>query len=152
MSVGQRGPAPLPDNVRTLRGDAAAKPSVRRVKAVPAIPSAPAWLPAEARAEWKRITPELHRMGILAKLDRAALALYCDAWDKFVRAAKVLEDETLVERDSHGPKKHPAWPIYSSAATTCSNMAKELLLTPSSRLRATLPEADAADATADIVD
>lgn len=139
--MGTRGPAPLPDNVRSLRGTLPAKPT-RRVKAVSAIPAAPAWLPAEAKAEWKRVTPELHRLGILAKLDRAALALYCDSWDKFVRAAKVLEDAELIERDSHGPKKHPGWTIYSSAASTCANLAKELLLTPSARLRSTLPEPD----------
>lgn len=84
--MGQRGPKPLPANVLALRGSqkylhkregesAAIQPEV-------AIPGCPPHLLKEARKEWRRITPELEMLGIVSRIDRTALALYCQeyAW------------------------------------------------------------------------
>jgi P27 family predicted phage terminase small subunit len=43
------------------------------------IPSIPKHLGQEARKEWKRIAPLLEDLGLISGLDRAALALYCQA-------------------------------------------------------------------------
>jgi len=43
------------------------------------IPSPPKHLGVEARKEWKRIAPLLEELGLISGLDRAALALYCQA-------------------------------------------------------------------------
>ncbi|MEY2689753.1 MAG: hypothetical protein RL375_3952, partial [Pseudomonadota bacterium] len=43
------------------------------------VPSAPRHLGKEARKEWARITPVLEELGLISGLDRAALALYCQA-------------------------------------------------------------------------
>jgi phage terminase small subunit len=48
------------------------------------IPGCPKHLMPEARKEWRRITPELEHLGLVSKIDRAALALYCQAWARWV--------------------------------------------------------------------
>lgn len=142
--MGTRGPIPQPDNVRALRGNPGGRPAPKRVTAKPGTPTAPAWLDTEAKAEWRRVVPELDRLGVLAKVDRAALATYCAAWSKFVQAEQLLQSDDLVaeRRAGNGPAKNPAWQIWREAATTVAALAKELFLTPSARLRSVKPEAD----------
>ena len=77
------GPKPLPGNVHQLRGNPSKKPIgdlLGDVQPEIEIPGCPSHLLKEARKEWKRITPELVKLGLIAKIDRAALALYCQAW------------------------------------------------------------------------
>lgn len=80
--MGQRGPKPLPANVHALRGNPGKRPlySSGDVEPEVQIPGCPKHLLPEARKEWKRITPELEVLGLVANIDRAALALYCQAW------------------------------------------------------------------------
>ncbi|MBC7599706.1 MAG: phage terminase small subunit P27 family [Polaromonas sp.] len=79
--TGSRGPLPKPAALRLLEGN----PGKRAlnlsegVNPQVEIPSAPKHLGPEARKEWKRITPLLEELGLISGLDRAALALYCQA-------------------------------------------------------------------------
>ena len=78
--MGARGPKPLPSNVHMLRGNPSKKPSHELLDGFQPqveIPDCPPHLLPEARKEWRRITPELERYGLISKIDRAALALYC---------------------------------------------------------------------------
>ncbi|KAB8167051.1 phage terminase small subunit P27 family [Streptomyces sp. 3MP-14] len=128
----------MPDNVRALRGGGPPPP---RVKAPAKAPSAPSWLDREAKAEWRRVVPELDRLGVLATIDRAVLATYCAAWSRFVQLEQLLQDEGLIQRDSRGDaRKHPAWQQWREAATVVATVGRELMLTPASRLRAVKPE------------
>lgn len=79
--VGTRGPLPKPAALKLLEGNPG-KRSLNLsdgVNPMHQIPSAPKHLGVEARKEWKRITPELLELGLITGLDRAALALYCQA-------------------------------------------------------------------------
>jgi len=92
--MGARGPKALPANVHLLRGNPSKKPIADLVdgfQPIVEIPDCPAHLMPEARKEWKRITPELERYGLISKLDRGALALYCQAWARWVWAEKQLK-------------------------------------------------------------
>ena len=122
--------------------------------AKPGAPSPPTWLDPEARAEWRRIVPDLDRLGVLAKVDRAALTTYCAAWSKFVAAERLLQSEDLVaeRRAGNGPAKHPAWQIWREATTTVATLAKELFITPNSRLRSVKSEGDDGDEGGGILD
>lgn len=79
--TGSRGPLPKPAALRALEGN----PGKRALNLAEGInpqveiPSAPKHLGPEARKEWKRITPFLEELGLISGLDRAALALYCQA-------------------------------------------------------------------------
>ena len=79
--TGTRGPLPKPDVLKALAGNPGKRALnlAEGVNPVHQIPSPPKHLGAEARKEWKRITPELFELGLLTGLDRAALALYCQA-------------------------------------------------------------------------
>lgn len=91
--MGQRGPKPLPANVHLLRGNPSKKPLgalFDEFRPEVEIPDAPSWMWPEAKKEWKRISAELQRYGLISKLDRAALVLYVQAWAKLVWAERQL--------------------------------------------------------------
>lgn len=91
--MGSRGPRPLPANVHILRGNASKKPAASLMdefRPEVEIPDFPVWIWPEAKKEWKRLTGELERYGLVSKLDRAALVLYCQAWAKMVWAERQL--------------------------------------------------------------
>jgi len=94
------GPTPLPSNVHSLRGNPSKKPLHELLddfQPQVEIPSCPPHLWAEAKKEWKRITPLLQRYGLVSKIDRAALALYCQTWARWVWAEQML---TRAQRDA----------------------------------------------------
>lgn len=100
--MGRPGPKPLPANVHHLRGNPSKKPLgaiLDEFRPEVEIPDFPSWIWPEAKKEWKRISGELEKYGLISKLDRAALSLYCQAWAKMVwaerqltRAMKAAED------------------------------------------------------------
>jgi P27 family predicted phage terminase small subunit len=101
---GERGPKPMPPNLRLLNGNAgkkrlgslldeAVRPDVE-------IPECPPHLDGEARAEWELITPHLYKLGLIARIDRAALTIYCEYWSDFVWARKRINE--LENTDPHG--------------------------------------------------
>lgn len=75
------------------------------------IPGCPRHLLPEARKEWRRITPELERYGLISKLDRAALALYCQAWARWVWAEDQLRraQELAQAGESDAQSKGEVW-------------------------------------------
>ena len=87
--MGARGPKPLPANVHLLKGNPSKLAFAELADSVdPAIevPGVPRHLWPEARKEWRRISQELVTNRLVSKLDRAALALYCQWWAKWVWA------------------------------------------------------------------
>lgn len=91
--MGKPGRKPLPSNVHVLRGNPSKKPLVALLDEFQPeveLPSFPSWIWPEAKKEWKRIGAELETYGLVSKLDRAALVLYCQAWAKMVWAEQML--------------------------------------------------------------
>lgn len=134
----------MPDNVRALRGThperAEAKSSKKPVKFPPAAPEPPADLDTEAVAEWKRVVPELDSKGLLAKVDRGVIASYCRAWSHACAAETWLRDGLVFVDDDGNERKSPMWQVWREATVLMTALAKELLLTPNARLRATMPD------------
>ena len=79
------------DRLRQVRDDRRAVGRLDDLQPLVEVPNCPAHLLPEARKEWKRITPELERYGLVSKLDRASLALYCQAWARWVWAERQLQ-------------------------------------------------------------
>lgn len=109
--MGTRGPQALPNNVHLLRGNPSKKSAAELLddfNPEVEIPSAPKWIWPEARKEWRRIGNELQRYGLVSKLDRAALVLYCQAWAKLVWAETMLSramaaaEEKRLEAEAKG--------------------------------------------------
>ncbi len=90
-------------------------------------PKAPDFLSKEALAEWNRIAPDLHKVGLLTDLDIAAFAAYCQLYARFAEASKEID-----ATDDEEVKKNLS-SIAHKAFTGCLQIAKEFGLTPSSR-------------------
>lgn len=142
--MGERGPKPLPSNVHRMRGNPSKKSQSELTDAVRpevAIPKAPAFLLPEAKKEWKRISVELEKHGLVTNLDRAALAGYCQAWGRWFDAEKKLKelgDRGLVETTPSGYKQMGVWlQICNRAQEQMKSYMAEFGMSPSSRSRVT---------------
>ncbi|MCU7917086.1 MAG: phage terminase small subunit P27 family [Candidatus Thiodiazotropha sp. (ex Epidulcina cf. delphinae)] len=142
--MGQRGPKPLPSNVHRMRGNPSKKARSELTDAVQpevAIPMAPDHLLPEAKKEWRRISKELKLIGLVTKIDRAALAAYCQAWGRWVEAERKLKelgDYGLVETTPSGYKQMGVWlQISNRALDQMKSFMAEFGMSPSSRSRVT---------------
>jgi P27 family predicted phage terminase small subunit len=142
---GRRGPPPKPSKLKKLQGthrkDRAAP---RELDAKPGVPTMPAWLNAEARAEWKRIVPQLDALKILSDIDGAMLADYCTAHALAVNATKKYQREGLTVKVNGQLQKHPAVKIAQEARSQAARLAAEFGLSPSSRTRISAPDDESA--------
>jgi P27 family predicted phage terminase small subunit len=91
-NMGQRGPQPKPTILKLLQGNPGKRPINLGDGVNPevAIPDAPRHLNKEARKEWKRISAELYELGLISRIDRAALSLYCQSWGRMVELEEVV--------------------------------------------------------------
>ncbi len=137
-----RGRKPLPANVHVLRGNPSKLPAAQLrdgVQPEVASPEPPEHLSAEGRAEWDRISAELEGLGLLTRIDRAALAVYCQAWGRWVDAERQLVaegSEGLTVVTPSGFQRPSVWLVISERAV--EQMHKFLIefgMTPSSRTR-----------------
>lgn len=103
---GERGPKPQPPQLRLLNGNAGKKPLASLLDDVVRpdveIPECPEHLEGAAREEWDRITPHLHKLGLISQIDRAALSGYCDTWGEYVWACQQIK--TLNADDATGQR------------------------------------------------
>lgn len=132
-----RGRTPQPTTLKLLRGN----PGKRRLPAhepqpAPELPAPPDHLSAGARAEWARVAPELHRLGVLTMADRSTMAAYCQVYAQWVEAEAAIAREGLTMMSTKGTlMAHPAVRISHQALTLLRQYMTELGLTPASRAR-----------------
>ena len=111
------GPPPTPTNLKMLRGN----PGKRKLNTnepdpEPAIPLCPSHLDKVAKKEWRRVSKELFALGIISKLDRAALGGYCDAYSRWAEAAKQIQQYGLIFKSPSGyPMPSPYLAILHTA-------------------------------------
>lgn len=136
------GRTPLPANVHVLRGNPSKKSAalLHAGLSVPVeVPDIPSHLSKDARQEWKRITTELVKLGLVAKIDRAALAVYCQAFGRWVtaeRRLKTLGDEGLIDTTPSGYKQMGVWlQISNRAVDQMEKFLQHFGMSPSSRTR-----------------
>ena len=144
-----RGRKPKPTHLRVIEGNPGKRPiNKKEAKPRATIPAAPAHLSAVAKAEWKRISPELHKLGLLTRIDRAALAAYCTAWGRWVDAEKMLREHgVLVKTKKTGfPMQSPYLAIANKAMDQMTRLLTEFGMSPSSRSRISVTDAAPADA------
>ena len=145
--MGRRGPRPTPTAKLRLVGS----PVEKRRRNVPTpkaeAPSAPSWLSAEAKAEWKRIVPQLESVGVLATIDRAIVTIYCESWAEFVQMRTAVAESGRTFQTANGyQQQHPNVGMMNNARAAVLRFAQELGLSPSARTRvAGLPKRGADD-------
>lgn len=133
--MGRRGPRKTPTGILNLRGSWRAGQRVGEVKVKSEVPTPPAMLSREAKAEWKRVVKELDALGLIAKLDRAALTILCNAWGDYTAARKDLKKEgsNTYSNDKGEIKAHPLVKIMNDAISQWCRMCKEFGMAPASR-------------------
>ena len=119
------------------------------------IPKCPKHLDQEARKEWRRIARELEPLGMLAKIDMAVLASYCQAYSMWASATlklqeqgmifktsgktttKIMKDGTeKVEQTGGGyPMINPWWTVINKENEKMMKALVEIGMSPSSRSR-----------------
>lgn len=103
--MGKRGPKPTPTAVLAARGSwrADARISAGEPQARLEAPECPEWLSDDARTAWHQLVPLLLRSGLLAQLDRNALARYCSNLALWMQcAAKANEEDGIITHDYSG--------------------------------------------------
>ena len=75
-----RGRKPKPAHLKLVTGNPGKRPlDLGQPRPRRELLTPPAMLSAAAKAEWRRVAPELHRIGLLTVADRLALAGYCQS-------------------------------------------------------------------------
>ena len=126
-------PTPRPAKLRILGGVSPGRDSGGRLVPTPpaferSAPDPPDWLSPEALAEWRRIVPALDALGVLKEADRAMVSADCETWSTYVTAIRQVRAEgvTVVNPETHGPRKNPAL-----AAASCGMPGSSTVLTSS---------------------
>jgi P27 family predicted phage terminase small subunit len=138
------GPAPKPTALKKLAGNPGKRPLNENEPKPQAVHlHAPAHLTEVARAEWRRITPELYRLGLLTVIDRSFLAGYCESWADWIEAEKHLKDEGKVLETDKGYKYINPWVTEKNKALEkMHKFGVEFGFSPSSRTRIKLESND----------
>ena len=100
-------------------------------------PEPPDFLSLEAATEWRRLAPELIRLGLLTGLDLAVFSAYCAAWGRWAEAERLIaEVGTLTVTSARGHETpHPLLRLSSAAANDALRFGSEFGLTPCSLAR-----------------
>jgi P27 family predicted phage terminase small subunit len=130
--AGNPGKAPLNENEP--------KPAIT-------IPECPKHLSRDAKKEWRRITPELERLGLISEVDAAALAAYCQAYGRWVEAEKAIKKHGAIVYSPNGyPQQSPHLAIANKAVEQMRRWLVEFGCTPASRSKVEAkPKEDEAD-------
>jgi P27 family predicted phage terminase small subunit len=136
------GRKPKPTHLKLIEGNPGKRPVPRsEPKPEPKAPKPPTDLHGDALREWRRVAPQLERLGLLTGLDRAALSAYCWAWARLLAAQRVLADSgVLVKQRGNRTVKNPAIQVARDAAAECRAWCAEFGMTPSARGRMALPD------------
>ena len=128
---------PVPSKIKKLRG------TYRKDRVVPAEPqpaaippNPPRWLSRYARSEWRYIVLKLEELGLAAKIDRAELAAYCEAYANFREATEQLKTAPRVVKTYNGNYVQSPWvSIQNKAAEAMHRYAQQFGMSPSARTR-----------------
>lgn len=104
-------------------------------------PTCPEWLAPEAKAEWRRLAPELIRWGLLTPLDRAAFSCYCQSYAHWQQCQRVVVREGPLYLTANGRlRERPEVDMARKYSQFVRAFAVEFGLTPSSRNRLSIDE------------
>lgn len=116
----------------------------------PIAPDMPTYLTPYAQEEWQRVVPELEKLGLIGRVDQAALVVYVEAVAAHRNGIEILSKHmnnqvmTLGQwTDPTGRRplvKNPVMQVIRDQATLIARMCAEFGMTASSRARMVLPD------------
>lgn len=139
-----------PTKLKILEGNPGRRPlNENEPNPIPIAPECPNWLLDDAKKEWKRLAPELERLGLLTIIDKAAFAGYCQSYAKWKAAEEFIKKNgttyRIPKKDKSGKvvsvyiAPFPEVAIANQSLKQVRAFATEFGLTPSSRGRIYLP-------------
>lgn len=145
------GRKPLPTKLHVVHGNPGKrKRNANEPKPQPIAPSCPRWLDGRAKAEWRRVSGELEKLGLLTKVDRAAMAAYCQLYSRYAHLEEAASawfkehgDFTYEDIDKNGITHRKIIPELAEArkyAPILRGYITEFGMTASARARLTLPD------------
>ena len=136
------GPKPKPTHLKILEGNPGKRPlNKNEPKPKPVAPRMPTWLSNEAKQEWRKLAPELEKLGLLSVIDGISLAILCQETANY-RVAVTDYKKALFLGKGNQKRKHPALQVGRDAATLIKSFIGEFGLSPSARTRLDIPGAD----------
>ena len=132
-----RGRKPTPTTLKIIQGNPGKRPlNESEPKPLAIAPDCPEHLSAEAKQEWARISVQLEELGLLTKLDRAALAAYCQAYGRWVDAERQISKTADIVKTHKGAAIQNPWlSVANRAMDQMKDFLTEFGLTPVSRSR-----------------
>jgi P27 family predicted phage terminase small subunit len=140
----------IPTSLKLVKGTARKGRMKNEPKPQMEIPSVPPELSDAAKVEWGRISQDLFQLGLLSRIDRAALAVYCEAWsdwldatEKVARLGKVIKTSEKVIQKADGTieksggnfVENPYFSIKKRCAELMHTYLVEFGMSPASRTR-----------------
>ena len=134
---GRSGRKPKPIYLKVLEGNPGHRPlNKNEPRPRPAVPYCPSHLSKEAQKEWRRIVPELAAVGLITRMDRAALAMFCEAWGRWLEAEVALRKfGVMVKSPSGFPMQSPYLAVANKAMEQMRALLAEFGMSPSARTR-----------------
>jgi P27 family predicted phage terminase small subunit len=130
------GRKPKPTALKALAGNPGKRPLNENEPQFSGIPDCPDHLDAVAQDEWQRVSGELIAVGLLTTVDRAALAAYCAAYSRWVKAEeKIQTTSEVIKTRAGGVIQNPYIGIANRALDLMHKFLSEFGMTPSSRSR-----------------
>lgn len=138
------GAKPKPTKIKVLEGNRGRrKLGDGEPEPQPGRPTCPPHLSKSAKAEWKRIVPELESMGLLSKVDRSALAAYCQAYGEWQDTCELLKNKSpLIQTTGGNIIQNPLVGVAHKASELMYKFLVEFGMTPSSRTRINVNKLD----------
>lgn len=141
------GRPPKPTALKRLQGNPGKRPLPKgEPRPEIGIPTRPEWLLPEAKREWSRIVPELARLGLLAKIDRALISAYCQCWARYVEAQRDIDEHGstfVTDKGYEGPR--PSMAIARQMLEKLTVLSAKFGFSPSDRARIRVPEPEVED-------
>jgi P27 family predicted phage terminase small subunit len=105
-------------------------------------PECPDHLIDAAKAEWSRIVRVLVSYRLVADIDTAALALYCQSYGRWQQAESKLKerrdaglDDLIIESPNGYPIRNPWFDIANRCMEDCHKYLQQFGLSPAARTR-----------------
>lgn len=116
------------------------KPSIENVRC-------PDWLDNNGKKEWDRIVEDLVSLGLLSNIDVSQLAIYCDAYAKYIQATNEINKFGLVIKHTNKSGAtnivtNPYVQIANKYADLVNKYCTEFGMTPSSRAKISISKVE----------
>ncbi len=145
------GPRPKPEHLKLVDSNTGHKRKRSTPPApAPSLPPVPVWLDKIGKTEWRRVAPQLAKLGLMSDLYRVALAGYCETYSRYRHAVKVVQEkgfsEEMVKLDKWGNhvstyiQQRPEVAIAKQALDQIRQFCAEFGMTPSAMGQMKMPE------------